>query len=110
MATDYNVKPGACRTNVDLFDVVQHVYRYAADFNRFPIWNRCCPISLVVVSPHRDDGRDLIQRVKNLLVSDCVEGLRTRESVSVGNNSEQLASVVTRCPLLRYGPSLRRLA
>ena len=70
MATDYDVKPGACRTNVDLFDVVQHVYRYAADFNHFPIWNRRRPISLVIVSPHRDDGRDLIQRVKHLLVYD----------------------------------------
>ena len=35
-----------------------------------PTWNRCGPISLVIVFPHRDDWRDLIQRVEHLLVSD----------------------------------------
>ena len=67
-------------------------------------------------TPNRTAPVGLIARMQDQIYAcECVEGLRTHESVSVGNNTEQLASVVTHCPpsprpLLRYGSSLRRLA
>jgi hypothetical protein len=102
MAGDDDLEVGRLGHEIELFEIVKHVDRYAADLDDLEIGDLFGPLAFVVVAADGRDRGDLrklfeylglpdIARVEDLLHAiQRGNGLRSKEAVRVGNDTDNV--------------------